>query len=1129
MSIKLKIATGTLAAILACSALPVSAAPVIDFSVEQAIDMPDLSIYDNVNTQSNFTLDLPEESGEFPVYETYYPSVDEEIIGASAEDESQEPEISLYASVFSGGDGTEAAPYLLSNKNDLIRFAMYINAGVERYTTAYYELTQDIDFGGSEWTPIGYFSNDAAYDYTFKGVFDGKGYTVSNFSIVNTRYAGFFGLVYNGTIKNFNVSDLTVVIDTDDYIYFGGIVGRLLSIGNGVTSSIENCHVTNSKVTLTSQIANVYSGGLAGYIHSSEGATISVSDCSADVRLSSTVEAKMPDFADELFIRTGGLIGYTASISGTVSISNSFANADISAISNAQRSNIKDNIYAGGLLGYIGTGDTATITVDTSYSVGGITSQGYGEIYAGGFSGYAVSNTPDLIIRNCYSTANVYSKSKMFTSYIAGFTSVAGAFPNATLTLDSCYSSGSVIDNNSAASAGGRFVSAMQNDIAFIACYAHESSLISVQQTESPVETLIPVGTDNDLSSYAGFDSQIWIYDDATLNTPQLSPNPHGNFLYTARFLDGEKTLSIEENIASGSSPQAPSKPVGTEKVFSHWSLYPDGTAVVPEEYNIYGNTNFYANYSEELTKFTASFSAMGEIFHSQEFEYGETVIFPEAPQKPSDDIYTYTFSHWSLSENGNPLDTENVTIKKNTTYYAVYKKSENTAWDGISSYPFLSGDGTSENPYVITDAYQLFYLAQALQNSSDLASANYELTHDIDLSGQIWTPIGTEKYPFTGTFNGNGYTISNFFLDLEASAYAGIFGYVKNATITKLSVDNVNTTGISEAAENYVGFIAGYVSADGNETDTIISECKATAAANANGNTVYFGGIAGYVSENADSNVYITNCYVVADISVDSKASAILGGIVGKLMSSSGGLSGIANCYYSGNITSVSEVSSYAAGIAGSISESTQASSSDKSGNIRSCFATGSVSSKSSSDNSSYAGAIYAYADEYADVNNCRYYSKMTITGDIIPKNENVKLEKYINLFYEEVYLTELGFYTEEVWQINSDAFPVLKAFTNPKNSLTVTEFDYSTDDGTVDITLDLKYVHVQRCSILVGVYDERGKMIGFKSLTLNNPDSARPVNITITNIKNASNCTVSIVDTDTLTLIEKPIDASL
>ena len=351
----------------------------------------------------------------------------------------------------------------------------------------------------------------------------------------------------------------------------------------------------------------------------------------------------------------------------------------------------------------------------------------------------------------------------------------------------------------------------------------------------------------------------------------------------------------------------------------------------------------------------------------------------------------------------------------------------------------------------------------------------------------------------------------------------------MKNATITKLSVDNVNTTGISEAAENYVGFIAGYVSADGNETDTIISECKATAAANSNGNTVYFGGIAGYVSENADSNVHITNCYVVADISVDSKASAIVGGIVGKLMSSSGGLSGIANCYFSGNITSVSEVSSYAAGIAGSISESTQASSSDKSGNIRSCFATGSVSSKSSSDNSSYAGAIYAYADEYADVNNCRYYSKMTITGDIIPKNENVKLEKYINLFYEEVYLTELGFYTEEVWQINSDAFPVLKAFTNPKNSLTVTEFDYSTDDGTVDITLDLKYVHVQRCSILVGVYDERGKMIGFKFLTLNNPDSARPVNITITNIKNASNCTVSIVDTDTLTLIEKPIDASL
>ena len=37
--------------------------------------------------------------------------------------------------------------------------------------------------------------------------------------------------------------------------------------------------------------------------------------------------------------------------------------------------------------------------------------------------------------------------------------------------------------------------------------------------------------------------------------------------------------------------------------------------------------------------------------------------------------------------------------------------------------------------------------------------SASAVLTADIDLSGETWTPIGSESTPYTGTFDGQGYT----------------------------------------------------------------------------------------------------------------------------------------------------------------------------------------------------------------------------------------------------------------------------------------------------------------------------------------------------------------------------------
>lgn len=109
--------------------------------------------------------------------------------------------------------------------------------------------------------------------------------------------------------------------------------------------------------------------------------------------------------------------------------------------------------------------------------------------------------------------------------------------------------------------------------------------------------------------------------------------------------------------------------------------------------------------------------------------------------------------------------------------------------------YEFSGGSGTNDDPYLISNAIQ-FYMVK------DDLNACYQLISDITLTG-THSPIGTEKKPFNGTFDGNGYSITN--LVVESLAYdntnitmtptTGMFGTigekgkVKNLTLNALSV----------------------------------------------------------------------------------------------------------------------------------------------------------------------------------------------------------------------------------------------------------------------------------------------------------------------------------------------------
>ena len=154
----------------------------------------------------------------------------------------------------------------------------YVSGSANIFDNKTVYLTNNIDLGGAEWRPIG----DYAFSRTsFNGVFDGQGYTVSNFKVtepvrwtekVTEASYGFFGNV-KGTIKNLTIKNATV--NPEGGRYSAALVGRLHNGG-----CIENCHVENSSVT----ILHWQVGGLVGQNNNGN-----ISDCSV---VGSTITGK---------------------------------------------------------------------------------------------------------------------------------------------------------------------------------------------------------------------------------------------------------------------------------------------------------------------------------------------------------------------------------------------------------------------------------------------------------------------------------------------------------------------------------------------------------------------------------------------------------------------------------------------------------------------------------------------------------------------------------------------------------------------------------------------------------------------------------------------------------------------
>jgi hypothetical protein len=114
------------------------------------------------------------------------------------------------------------------------------------------------------------------------------------------------------------------------------------------------------------------------------------------------------------------------------------------------------------------------------------------------------------------------------------------------------------------------------------------------------------------------------------------------------------------------------------------------------------------------------------------------------------------------------------------------------------------AGSGTQQNPYRISDVYQL-------QEMNNNLSAYYKLVNDIDASftinwnnGAGFVPIGGNGQAFTGTFDGQSYKITDLYLN--SSLNAGFFGQTDFAVIENVGLVNTSVNGQGYAVGGLVG-----------------------------------------------------------------------------------------------------------------------------------------------------------------------------------------------------------------------------------------------------------------------------------------------------------------------------------
>ena len=224
-------------------------------------------------------------------------------------------------------------------------------------------------------------------------------------------------------------------------------------------------------------------------------------------------------------------------------------------------------------------------------------------------------------------------------------------------------------------------------------------------------------------------------------------------------------------------------------------------------------------------------------------------------------------------------------------------------AWAQETSQPSV-GNGSKGNPYEISTAAELAWFRDYVNGGK--LSVCAKLTADIDLKDfchaadaskeeQSWEPIGNGSKRYSGTFDGNGHTISNLYIKVQRYG-VGFFGYMEYGTIKNIVFDNaqVENTG-NNYKYPYTGIVVGAAFGTLQNLKTL-KNCSVKSSVRA------LGGIAGAITQscsNLENNATVSGIYEVGGIagsfSLYTLSSCVNNGMVTE--NSSGECGGIVGC----------------------------------------------------------------------------------------------------------------------------------------------------------------------------------------------------------------------------------------
>ena len=785
----------------------------------------------------------------------------------------------------SSGDGSADNPYKISSAAELAWFRDQVNSG---NTTISATLTKDIDLSefchakdGTKyteevsWTPIGNSDN------MYQGTFDGNGKTISNLYINDisenigiSGYASFFGYAdAGGNIKNITFDNAKVKSTNDDYCS-----GILVGVAGSCIENIKtlvNCSVEGKS----------YVGGIAGRANGDIG------NCENHAMVKGA-------------LYVGGIVG-------------NYVFSDKSITSCANYGVITGTgERVGGIAGYFNSG-----TIQNCANYGDIT----GTFYVGNLIGLA----DECNLNNVLGTGNVTATSRNPAGLLVGSIGNSSSTASGILAYNSSAKltiNGTEQTDGAVKAVGQGSLTSSEKIMAFTAEQLKSGMVANLLQKN--VSGSAKWGQKLNTDDYPLLGSADEVY------SGNATSNCLGEVESTVTFTNTKPAQEGTITIKHGDSPihhEFVDATCTTDGNIEYWEcnlchkffsdeLLTQGvsTLVVSATGHEYDENDKCTKCQQEMPFLTLGNNSItiGKTYGSKNEISGYNLYKYTAPEDgilevtaaSGKDTYGTLWesrtaaSYLTYNDNGNGRDFKiTYTVTKGTTYYIGAREYSGDAIEGEvklnvkmngldGELTGMTGKGTEAEPFELKTADHLAWFRDFVNEGNMEACAKIAddvkeidmstVCHKADTEKQVaelsWTPIGNfARNKYQGTFDGNGKTISNLYIN-ATSDYTGFFGYAEKGSIKNITFDNAK---VKSTGNLYTGILAGF------EELCIIENIKTLANCSVEGKD-YVGGIAGSASGD------IGNC----ENHAMAKGAFSVGGIVGAYMESGKSIISCAN-----------------------------------------------------------------------------------------------------------------------------------------------------------------------------------------------------------------------------------------